>query len=291
MQLQYLKPSLPLKDQPKVSAVKTIEECWKRLGKVYGDKTVNVITVKSNLRNLSLKGTQRWEKVLQLFDEVEKAEDQLEVIGAKDEISNDYELISCLINKLHCSYQEEWDGFLCENKRSYVEKNLWEKFIAFLTKKNSVATESKMRCMWDMAPSDSSQEKKGKDSKFAKRNTVYSNLTLAEISTRTELDEYCKEHLRNNRPCQVCDEQHHFQKSFTFGKGLVPTRRLSTCPEFEERTPDERGDLVRELNACYSCLDTNHQGNECRWRDQNKCAECGEPHHTLLHGSGEDWGN
>lgn len=62
IQLQYLKPSLPLKDQPKVSAVDTIEECWTRLGKIYGDKQVNVSTVKSNLRNLRLLGSQRCER-------------------------------------------------------------------------------------------------------------------------------------------------------------------------------------------------------------------------------------
>ena len=49
-QLQYLKPSLPAKDQARVAAVSSMEECWHRLGKVYGDRTCNVITVKSNLK-------------------------------------------------------------------------------------------------------------------------------------------------------------------------------------------------------------------------------------------------
>ena len=76
VQLQYLKPSLPLEDQSKVSAVATIASCWERLGKVYGDKMVNVTTVKNNLRGLVLRGNQKWEKLLKLFDEVEKAVDQ-----------------------------------------------------------------------------------------------------------------------------------------------------------------------------------------------------------------------
>ena len=72
MQLQYLKPSLPLKDQSKVAAVKLMASCWERLGKIYGDKDVNVTTVKNNLRSLSLQGSQKWEKLIDLFDEVEK---------------------------------------------------------------------------------------------------------------------------------------------------------------------------------------------------------------------------
>ena len=107
-QLQYLKPSLPIKDQAKVSAVSSMETCWKRLGKVYGDKRVNITTVKTNLKSLTLKGSQRWEKIIELHDEVERATDQLQVIGAENEIKQDFELVLCLVNKLHFTYQEDW---------------------------------------------------------------------------------------------------------------------------------------------------------------------------------------
>ena len=54
--IQYLKPSLPYKDQSKVSAVTSVADCWKRLGRVYGDRQVNILTVKNNLKSFQLKG-------------------------------------------------------------------------------------------------------------------------------------------------------------------------------------------------------------------------------------------
>ncbi len=56
-QLQYLKPSLPPKDQSKVSAVTTVVKCWRRLGRVYGDRQINIVTVKTTSRGSSLRAT------------------------------------------------------------------------------------------------------------------------------------------------------------------------------------------------------------------------------------------
>merc|ERR1712101_12870 len=56
----------------------------------------------------------------------------------------DFDLASLLINKLHFTYQEEWDCYLvkCED-----EKTVWERFQDFLEDKNANAIQSKMRFM------------------------------------------------------------------------------------------------------------------------------------------------
>ena len=133
-QLQYLKPALPPKDRAKVSAVTTMDMCWTRLGKVYGDRQVNLSTVRSNQRALTLKGVQKWERLMELHDEVEKAVDQLLVINASSELKGDYDLVSVLINKLHISYQEEWDEYVVEGKENDIP--IWDKFTAFLEIRN-----------------------------------------------------------------------------------------------------------------------------------------------------------
>ena len=120
-QLQYLKPALPVKDQTKVSALLTMEECWNRLSKLYGDEIVNLATVKSNLKAFTPKGSQRWEKIASMFDEVEKAVDQLRVINALDKIKEDHGLVSCIISKLHPAYQEEWDTFYMKSKQQVLQ--------------------------------------------------------------------------------------------------------------------------------------------------------------------------
>ena len=265
VQLQYLKPSLPPNDQAKVSAVSTMEVCWTRLGKVYGDKQVNLTTVKNNLKSLVLKGNQRWEKVLQLHDEVEKAVDQLKVINAEDEIQKDYDLVSYLVNKLHVTYQEDWDSYRVDNKN---KKPVWQMFVDFLSDKNERATESKMRWM----SSKSEQEirtkcsNKGLDSKSVSSTVVRSHLTLAEITTREQLNQFISNLKVKNGPCPCCNKHHHYERHFeAFGLGRIPTRRLSGCPMFREKTCEERNAFIELINGCRSCLDPKHQLETCKW--------------------------
>ena len=66
---------------------------------------MNYATVKSSLRTFLPKGSQKWEKVLDLYDEVGKAVDQLRVIGDLHKIKEDDGLVSCLIGKLHQYYR------------------------------------------------------------------------------------------------------------------------------------------------------------------------------------------
>jgi hypothetical protein len=73
VQIQYLKPALPQKDHAKIAAVTTMTECWTRLEKTYGDRTLNIVTVKNNLRSCQPKGAQRWEKVSDLHEQIKKA--------------------------------------------------------------------------------------------------------------------------------------------------------------------------------------------------------------------------
>ena len=51
VQIQYLKPALPTKDQSKISGVSTMAESSKRLEETYGDRTLNIVTVKNNIRS------------------------------------------------------------------------------------------------------------------------------------------------------------------------------------------------------------------------------------------------
>ena len=140
-----MKPALPPKDQPKVSAVATMSECWSRLGKIYGDEILNLITVKSNLKNFQPKSSSSWERVLEIYDEVDKGVDQLRVIGALVSVKEDYELVSSIINKLSEDQQQEWDRYNVDNRND--SRSLWDKFTAFLSQRNDMAIQSKLRHM------------------------------------------------------------------------------------------------------------------------------------------------
>ena len=293
-QLQYLKPSLPSKDQAKVSAVATMELCWERLGKVYGDRQVNLTTVKTNLRNLNLKGSQSWERVLDLHDEVEKSMDQLQVIGAEKEIKTDFDLVSTLVNKLHVSYQLEWDKYLYKNEGG--DTPIWDRFWEFLVELNGQAVKSKMRHMSSKPEQQSHQDNKSKNSgKPGGRQagpTVRSHMTIMQVKTRDDLNKYSADARKNIGACPLCGKTHTYERDFPFGKGKVPSRKLSHCPKFVEKSPADRGAYVEEIKACYSCLDPQHEGNNCRYIRKNYCREkdggtmCRLKHHKLLHNCG-----
>ena len=53
--MQHVRDHLLAADAKKISGVKTMEEVWQRLERVYRDRELNILTVKSNLESFSLK--------------------------------------------------------------------------------------------------------------------------------------------------------------------------------------------------------------------------------------------
>lgn len=71
---------------------------------------------------------------------------------------------------------------------------------------------------------------------------------------------------RKSFACQVCKCQ--------------PGHLLIHCPQFNEKTPNERHQIIKDLKRCFSCFST-HKASECK--NQKKCSVCGGKHYTLLH--------
>ena len=122
---------------------------------------------------------------------------------------------------------------------------------------------------------------------------IRSNLTLAKVQTRQQINEFVTEAKKVNGPCPVCNRSHTYEKTFSFGKGNVPTRRLSYCSKFLEMSAREHGEFLEQMGGCYHCTDFGHKPDDCRWKLRSGCTEdnldgsniCGEEHHPLLHNS------
>ena len=118
------------------------------------------------------------------------------------------------------------------------------------------------------------------------------HMTVAQVNTRDDLNKYSAEARKNNGPCPCCNKFHTYERNFPFGKGKVPTRKLSYCQKFIDMTPAERGAFVEEIKACYSCLDSCHERDKCSYLKKNFCrakdgnTECKLKHHKLLHNCG-----
>ena len=100
VQVQHLKANIPAADAKRVVGVKTMVEMWPRLVKVYGDKDLNIITVKSNLENFKPKSNQDFKKVQEVYEAIESAVTQLENLDALHYLKDDFGLMNQLVMKL-----------------------------------------------------------------------------------------------------------------------------------------------------------------------------------------------
>ncbi|KAL0870822.1 hypothetical protein ABMA27_005746 [Loxostege sticticalis] len=60
---------------------------------------------------------------------------------------------------------------------------------------------------------------------------------------------------------------------------------LAFCKQFAKETVDARRDFVKNNNACFNCLGSNHSAKFCR--TNVRCRVCKRKHHSLLHPSGK----
>ena len=73
IQIQHFKTKIPEADAKRVAGVKSMTEMWRRLEKVYGDTELNIITVKTNLENLTPKSSQDFKRILEVYEAIETA--------------------------------------------------------------------------------------------------------------------------------------------------------------------------------------------------------------------------
>ncbi|XP_043284943.1 uncharacterized protein [Venturia canescens] len=55
---------------------------------------------------------------------------------------------------------------------------------------------------------------------------------------------------------------------------------IAKCPNFKQRTPQERRTIAEQRRLCFNCLGP-HSAVNCKVT--GRCAECGGKHHTLIH--------
>ena len=116
---------------------------------MYGNPQLNLITIKTNLENFIPKGQHKYERVIQLYEEVEKGMDQLRVINATHTIAEDFQLVAALVGKLPLDYQEEWDKAVIgsEELGAGSPVPLWSQFDMFLKEVYKRSNQAKLRSM------------------------------------------------------------------------------------------------------------------------------------------------
>ena len=99
------------------------------------------------------------------------------------------------------------------------------------------------------------------------------------------------------KPCPACNNQHSIKQ----GNNTMYRTSLYFCDSFKNLSPNERANLVQTAGGCALCLDWtgSHQRDKCSTKlgrkqiplsncsvlDTNTNAKCGKKHHTMLHGT------
>ena len=313
VQVQHLKTNIPEADARRVAGVKTMDEMWRRLERVYGDTDLNIITVKTTLENFSPKSTQDHKRIMEVYEAIETASTQLQNLNALQYLKDDFGLISKLVLKLPAADQRQYSQYLTTTVVRSDPRSRWEKFWAWIQQLHESAVQSSLIHMCDRTSGakPSNVAKSGitcnncngvghfarscpsKSKSGVTGNQVKVNLAVVKINTRAEYNQYLPESKKQIGKCPCCNQDAHtYLRKFPFGQAEWPTNRLETCPQFLAKTARERGELMERIKGCYRCTSWKHLGNNCLLKGKTTCSvvtagsACSGQHHKLLHGSG-----
>ena len=289
VQVQHMKANIPAPDAKRVVGVKTMEEMWRRLEKVYGDKDLNIITLKTNLEKLVPKANVNHKKILEVYEAIESAVTQLGNLDALHYLRDDFGLMNQLVMKLPLADQRQYNQYTASNEYTLDASSRWEKFWKFMERIHKSAVHSSLMHMCDK----SGAAKVGGDLKSGvtcnrcggishiARNcssqfkggggpTVKANMAVAKITTKEEYKQHLPDTRKQLGKCPCCNkEPHSYTRQFPFGKADWPSNRLESCPQFNAKSAREKGELVEKLKGRYRCTSWNHQGEACFSRNKN----------------------
>ena len=112
VQLQHVKTNIPTVDSKRITRLKTKKEVWKSLERVYGDKYMNMIAVKSNLESLVPKATQDQKRIQEVYEAVETAIAQLRNLSALHYLQEVFSLMNKIVMKLPIAEQTKYTDYI-----------------------------------------------------------------------------------------------------------------------------------------------------------------------------------
>ena len=127
----------------------SLSEIWKRLEEVYGNKDLNIITIKNNLDRLVPKATSDYKKIMEIYEAVEAAQTQLQNLGAIDALKEDFALLNKIILKLPPADQKQYSLYITSASVESSTESRWEKFWSWLKQLHKSAVQSSLMYMCD----------------------------------------------------------------------------------------------------------------------------------------------
>ena len=91
------------------------------------------------------------------------------------------------------------------------------------------------------------------------------NRNVAFASTQERETRY-KEIEEKFGKCRLCHRLHTYERTVGQDTMTWPSCRMSSCPEFMQMTPEEKGKVIENIKGCPKCLSWKHQKKHCQRR-------------------------
>ena len=265
-QVYVLKESCLKGDAKKLVAnMRDIEDIWERLHDRYGDNLEIVNAVIKSIQSFRFVKNDHDGSMIRLVDELEKGVQDLTEINAKHDIANAI-TVKLLEEKLPRQFKDRWfleersavsthEGSVASGDGVVSKPTLsrFDQLFDFLKKERKHAERMVL-----LTPTDPPSDKDPKDPKNKRPQHIG-----AGANTKT---------FNSNNKCLIHPTASHFTRM---------------CKQFRKLSVDERGQLIKDKNACKLCLCDSHQNKPCPFEATwGKCDidGCDQFHSRWVHG-------
>ena len=285
-ELDRLRENIPSQAAKALFGETIVAKAWKILENLYGDKDLIAGKLKSQLKNIRVKGKHDYDIIIDLVTDVKNIVLRLQSVGAEEMLHVDSEFLGAIFRVLPSNSQVKWLDF---DKSLYKSK--WSAFMQYMEVAREQALQTKVLMAGYEQQSDSGGtcHKCGKTGHRAKYCTeMRVNAVNANADARDKIKEEKKKAKEECGKCPLCHERHTFIR--LSDRDEWPSDRLFKCDLFKDMSIRDRAATLERLSACPKCTSWNHQRGGCI--SPAKCAmiisgnKCDGDHSSMVCGSG-----
>ena len=281
---------------------KSLENAWKILTKMYGNKTMMANKLKTKLKNIKVSGKEDHDVIINLAIEVKTIVKNLTEMKMEEMLKHDDEYLSAIFKGLPSQERSKWlnfdkDTFSCE----------WKAMEAFIDGAHNKATETKI-----LLTNYAAQEPAAGSIRCKKCHKIGHkkdecpdgfNVKIAASKSKQEDDsdeETVKKQRENEKQkakdacgkCPQCRSRHTFKRR---SDGQIwPSDRFSSCEQFRNMSEKDRASVLERNKSCSRCLSWNHDrsSKDCKapksscGLDKGSGNLCKSDHSRMVCGSG-----
>ena len=138
-ELDRLRDNIPVEAKKMLTGEKSLENAWKILTKLYGNKTMLANKLKSKLKNIKTSGREDHDIVINLSIEVKSIVKSLTEMGMQEMLKYDDEYLAAIFRVLPAQHRTKWLEF-----DKSIHACTWEAMEIFLDDAHEKATDTKV---------------------------------------------------------------------------------------------------------------------------------------------------